>query len=77
MNSILIKTNMRKLEIKSKIFFTEPYDYDMVVLVNEDSGINNLENLRGKRLCHPGFFDGDTGNGWSNLISDVRKFITY
>lgn len=44
----------------------------MVVLVNEDADIKNLESLKGKRLCHPGFFDGDTGKGWSNVISQVR-----
>jgi len=43
----------------------------MVVLINEDAGIKNLNDLKGKRLCHPGFYEGDPGNGWSTLISQV------
>lgn len=47
----------------------------MVVLVNEDANIKNLNDLKGKRLCHPGFFEGETGSGWSNIISQVRLII--
>lgn len=52
--------------------FTAKYDYDMVVLINEDANIKSLNDLRGKRLCHPGLFEGEAGNGWSSLISQVR-----
>lgn len=43
----------------------------MTVLVNEDANISNLADLKGKRLCHPGFFDGEAGNEWSSSISQV------
>lgn len=43
----------------------------MVVLINEDANIKNLDDLKGKRLCHPGFFEGEAGNGLSNHISQV------
>lgn len=48
----------------------------MVVLVNEDANINNINDLKGKRLCHPGFFEGETGSGWSNIISQVNLLIS-
>lgn len=43
----------------------------MVLLINENSNIKNLDDLKGKRLCHPGLFEGKAGSGWSNLISQV------
>ncbi|XP_050421210.1 transferrin-like [Adelges cooleyi] len=46
----------------------EDFDYSMVVLVNEESNIRSLNDLRGKRLCHPGFAEGVAGNGRSNSI---------
>lgn len=47
----------------------------MVVLVNEDADIKNLDDLKGKHLCHPGFFEGEAGNEWSNSILQVRLFM--
>lgn len=44
----------------------------MVVLVNEDANIKSLDDLKGKQLCHPGFFEGEAGTEWSNPISQVR-----
>lgn len=55
--------------------FTAKFDYDMVVLINEDANIKNLNDLRGKRLCHPGLFEGEAGNGWSSVISQVKGFL--
>lgn len=52
--------------------FTERFDYSMVVLVNEDSNIKSLDDLKGKHLCHPGFFEGEAGTEWSSSISQVR-----
>lgn len=49
----------------------------MVVLVNEDAGIKNLDDLKGKRLCHQGFYEGEPGTGWSNLISQVSYNILF
>lgn len=54
--------------------FTENFNYEMVVLVNEGADIKNLDDLKGKRLCHPGLFEGEAGYGWSNLMSQVRLF---
>lgn len=51
--------------------FTDNFDYNMVVLINEDTNITNLDDLKGKRLCHPGYFGGEAGTGWNNLISQV------
>lgn len=42
----------------------------MVVLINEEANITNLDDLKGKRLCHPGFSE-ESRNGWSNHISQV------
>ncbi|XP_060834228.1 transferrin-like isoform X1 [Rhopalosiphum padi] len=58
-----------------RLFENEKFDYNMVVLINEDAGIKNLNDLKGKRLCHPGFYKGEPGNGWSNLISQYFERI--
>lgn len=47
----------------------------MTVLVNEDANIRSLADLKGKHLCHPGFYEGEAGIKWSNLISEVSRFI--
>lgn len=57
--------------------FTAKFDYDMVVLINEDANIKSLNDLKGKRLCHPGLFEGEAGTGWSSLISQVRQFLKH
>ncbi|VVC35460.1 Hypothetical protein CINCED_3A020998 [Cinara cedri] len=58
-----------------RLFEKEKFDYSMVVLVNEDANIKNLNDLKGKRLCHPGFFEGETASGWSNIISQYFERV--
>lgn len=53
-------------------FFLESFEFEMVVVVSNEVEINSLEDLRGKRLCHPGFDEnGWLNNDWSEVFSQV------
>ena len=53
-------------------FFLEQYEFEMVVVVSNEVEINSLDDLRGKRLCHPGFDESDLlTNDWSEVFSQV------
>lgn len=43
----------------------------MVVVVSNDIEVNQLSDLRGKRLCHPGFDENGWLNDWSEVFSQV------
>lgn len=42
---------------KKKIFstFSAPYRYEGIILINKNSNIHNLADLKGKKSCHTGF----------------------
>ena len=71
-----IKKIFKRDTANDKVYFrlhececTDEHEFDMVALVSNspDVEINSLADLRGKRLCHPGFDD----NGWLNDLSEI------
>lgn len=46
---------------------TEKFEFDMVSLVTNDVHITSLTDLKGKRLCHPGFDE----TGWLLDFSEI------
>lgn len=54
--------------IVSFCLFTEKYEYSVVAVVSDDSGINSKYDLQDKKLCHPGYgYESD----WTSILSNV------
>lgn len=50
----------------------DPFEYELVAVVANDAHINSVNDLRGSRLCHPGY-GLNTG---TNILSNVNyKYV--
>lgn len=48
-------------------FHSEPFEYDVVAVVDNEAEINTAADLRGSRFCHPG---KGMENHWNDIIAD-------
>lgn len=46
-----------------------PFEYEIVVIVDNESGIGSAQELRGSRLCHPGM---ETHSDYTDILANVR-----
>ncbi|KAL7037648.1 hypothetical protein ACKWTF_009312 [Chironomus riparius] len=51
-------------------FHAEEFEYDVVVVVDNEANINSAADLRSARLCHPGKGINDN---WNDIISDYLE----
>jgi hypothetical protein len=51
-------------------FNSEHFEYEMVVVVDNESDIHTPSDLRGSKFCHPG---KGLQNRWTDVIADVRN----
>jgi hypothetical protein len=53
-------------------FHAEEFEYEVVVVVDNEANINSAADLKKSRLCHPG--KGLEGN-WNDIISDYLESV--
>lgn len=53
-------------------FHSEPFEYDVVVVVDNEANINSASDLRGSRMCHPG---KGLGFNWNDIIADYFEKV--
>lgn len=58
---VLVTNEMRFIQ-------TEPYEYQIVAVVNKHSEINNIYDIEGKKLCHPGY---GHETEWTTVLANV------
>ncbi|KAH8421048.1 hypothetical protein KR222_005741 [Zaprionus bogoriensis] len=56
---ILVASEMRSHE--------SPFEYEVVAVVNNDADIHTVHDLRGAKLCHPGY---GLDNHWTEVLAD-------
>lgn len=69
---MVLKNLLSKARVVS---FSESFEFDMVVLVSNGVPVNSLSDLKGLRLCHPGFDENGWLYDWSEIFSQVWYFI--
>ncbi|XP_065170841.1 transferrin [Atheta coriaria] len=54
-------------------FSKENYEYEVVAIVSDESGINSVHDLKDKNFCHPGYgYETD----WTNIITNFLESTT-
>lgn len=53
-------------------FNSEPFEYQVVAIVDNEANIHTAADLRGSKFCHPG---KGLENHWTDILADVRFFI--
>lgn len=53
-------------------FHSEPFEYDVVVVVDNGANIHSAADLKSARLCHPG---KGLENNWNDIISDYMENV--
>lgn len=54
-------------------FSKENYEYEVVAIVSDESGINSVHDLKDKNFCHPGYgYETD----WTNIIANFLESTT-
>jgi len=62
-----------ELLVTSEIRFHDtPFEYDLVVVVDNEANINNAGDLRAARMCHPG---KGLENAWNDILSDYLESV--
>lgn len=61
---ILVASEMRSHE--------SPFEYEIVAVVNNDAGIHTVHDLRGAKLCHPGY---GLENHWTEVLANVSNAL--
>lgn len=50
-------------------FNSEPFEYQVVAIVDNEANIHTAADLRGSKFCHPG---KGLENHWTDILADVR-----
>lgn len=53
-------------------FHSEPFEYDVVVVVDNGANIHSAADLKSSRLCHPG---KGLENNWNDIIADYMENV--
>lgn len=53
-------------------FNSEPFEYDVVVVVDNEANIHSAADLKDSRLCHPG---KGLDNNWNDIIADYMENV--
>lgn len=71
--SLISNASVQELVVTNefRLFKNQKFEFDMVSLVTNDAHITSLTDLKGKRLCHPGFDE----SGWLLDFSEI--FLQY
>ncbi|CAG9863748.1 unnamed protein product [Phyllotreta striolata] len=68
----LISANLQKIEVlvTNEVRYrpNDPYDYQVVAVVDNASGIKSRHDLKNKKYCHPGY--GYETDDWSKILSN-------
>lgn len=48
---------------------SDDYEYEVVAVIRDNADIKNRDDLRSKRLCHPGY--GYESNEWTRTLANV------
>lgn len=63
---ILVTSEMR--------FHDTPFEYEVVAIVDNESGIHTVHDLRGTKFCHPGHA---LENHWTEILANVRTHVVF
>lgn len=53
-------------------FHAEPFEYDVVVVVDNEANIHSAADLKSSRLCHPG---KGLEDNWNDIIADYMENV--
>ena len=57
-----------------KCIFIEPFEYQVVAVIDNRYEVSTLGDLRGSRFCHPGHgYEAD----WTDTLANVSKICYY
>lgn len=50
-------------------YFIDPFEYEVVAIVDNEAGIYSTSDLRGSKFCHPGY---GLSHHWSEILANVN-----